>query len=89
MNVSYQYNKKAGKSIRLLSFICSECKQESIVVFNGQGKYACTNCGWKIELVKESVQIGHILLKKLSLPLISSQTLNISSKQNKPRRKHL
>ena len=58
MNVSYQYNKKAGKSIRLLSFTCNECGEESIVVFKEAGKYPCTNCGWKIELIKESVQIG-------------------------------
>lgn len=74
MNVSYQYNKKAGKSIRLLSFICSECSEESIVTFNGQGKYACTNCGWKIELIKEAVYSGEKLLYMLSRPLTSLKT---------------
>ena len=74
MNVSYQYNKRAGKSIRLLSFTCNECGEESIVVFKGSGKYPCSNCGWKIELIKESVQVGS------RPPQIVSETL----KQSKP-----
>jgi len=71
MNVSYQYNSRIGKSIRLLSFVCSECKEESIVEFFGQGKYTCTNCGWKIELIKEYCSFEH---KPLSLPLTSLKT---------------
>ena len=74
MNVSYQYNKKAGKSIRLLSFTCNQCNNESIVEFKGQGKYTCTTCGWKIELVKEW---SNFSLQPLSLPLSKSNSYKL------------
>lgn len=89
MNVSYQYNKKAGKSIRLLSFICSECSEESIVTFNGQGKYACTNCGWKIELIKEAVYSGEKLLYLLSPSSTLSKTPKPPKTKLMPLRTHL
>jgi len=84
MNVSYQYNKRAGKSIRLLSFTCNECGEESIVVFKGAGKYPCSNCGWKIELVKKSIQIGNKPPQMLSPSLISLKTPKLpANKKNK------